>query len=239
MRINKYIARAGVCSRRKADDLISQGLVKINGNVISDFGIQVFPDDQVLVNGRSISPTSLVYILLNKPGKVVTTTKDEKGRRTVLDLITMPEHDKKGLFPIGRLDRDTVGVLLLTTDGDLAHRLMHPRYEIEKYYKVTTAKDISEDEINRLQNGVMLDDGKARAKHAGYIEKESRNSIGIMLHEGRNRQIRRMIEAIGHEVKNLERVRYAGITSKGLRRGRWRQLQPHEVRRLKNLVKLK
>ncbi len=238
-RLNKYIARAGITSRRKADDLIDQGRVKVNGQVAREYWYQVQPDDTVEVNGKTISPQKHRYMLLNKPKDTISTTDDERGRDTVLDLLKLPQKIREGLFPVGRLDRDTVGVLLLTNDGDLAHRLMHPRYETKKLYVVRTRERIDPHEIDTLQRGVELEDGKASADRVTYIDPKKREEVGIMLHEGRNRQIRRMMEAIGHEVVHLERVNYAGLTTAGLERGESRPLKDHEVRKLKNRVKLK
>ncbi|NBB85588.1 MAG: pseudouridine synthase [Bacteroidetes bacterium] len=239
IRLNKYIAKAGVTSRRKADDLIDAGRVRVNGEVTEAYWYRVMPGDTVEVSGKTISPQSHRYILLNKPKDTISTTDDEKGRDTVMDLVNLPADIRDGLFPVGRLDRDTVGVLLLTNDGDLAHRLMHPRYETQKLYRVRTRKTIDPHEIDHLRRGVTLEDGRASADRVTYIDPKRRQEIGLMLHEGRNRQIRRMMEALGHEVVALERVNYAGLTSDGLERGQWRHLQGHEIKRLKNHVKLK
>jgi 23S rRNA pseudouridine2605 synthase len=238
-RLNKYIARAGVCSRRNADALIDQGRVKVNDAVVRAYWHQVEPGDVVEVNGRVISPSRFVYLLLNKPKDTITTTRDERGRRTVLDLVELPAEERAGLFPVGRLDRDTLGVLLLTNDGELAHRLMHPRYEVTKRYVVTTEKAVKPHEIDQLKQGVSLDDGLARADRATYIEGANRQALGLEIHEGRNRQVRRMLEALGHAVVSLERITYADLTTAGVRRGKWRRLTSHEVRRLRKLVHLK
>lgn len=238
-RLNRYISRSGVTSRRKADDLISAGRVSVNGSVVKELGTKIKEGDVVKVNGRRISPLGHHYILLNKPYHVVTTTADEKGRKTVLDMIDLPEARDSVLFPVGRLDRDTVGVLLLTNDGELAHRLMHPSYEIEKLYLVRTVGNVRPHEIDMLRSGVQLDDGPARADYVAYARPPDERQLGIRLHEGRNRQVRRMLEAIGHEVEHLERINYAGLTADGVRRGKWRRLEDHEVRRLRRQVKLK
>ena len=238
-RLNRYLSRSGVASRRKADELIGSGAVRVNGKVVTEMGTRVAEDDVVEVNGRQVTPHEHHYILLNKPGGVVTTTADEKGRETVLDKIDLPEARKSIIYPVGRLDRETTGVLLLTNDGELAHRLMHPRFEVDKLYAVQTERAISDDELQILRTGVELDDGPARADEVAFIPPEGRCHIGLSIHEGRNRQVRRMIEAIGHRVVRLERVNYAGLTTAGLRRGKWRRLQHHEIRRLRRLVKLK
>ncbi|RMH61150.1 MAG: rRNA pseudouridine synthase [Bacteroidetes bacterium] len=237
IRLNRYMARAGVCSRRKADALIAEGRVKVNGRPAT-VGQTVYEHDEVEVGGRVISPRPYVYILLNKPDDVITTVQDERSRRTVMDLVTLPDDEKAALFPVGRLDRHTLGVLLLTNDGELAHRLMHPRYAVEKLYRVRTREPIRPHELDALRRGVDLDDGPARADRVAYLHPPDHHEIGLMLHEGRNRQVRRMLEALGHEVVELERVQYAGLTTEGLRRGKWRRLEPHEIRRLRRLVKL-
>lgn len=238
MRLNRYIARSGVCSRRQADDLIAKGLVKVNGKVVTEMGTKVQPGDVVEANGKTISPAKHVYILLNKPGDVITTTDDERGRKTVLDFVQIDESEAKGIFPVGRLDRHTTGVLVITNDGELANRLMHPRYETEKLYLVTTKESVKPHQLAQLREGIELEDGSAAADNVSYVHPDLKNQIGIAIHEGRNRQIRRMMTALGHEITSLERVRYAGLTTSGVRRGKWRHLLPHEVRKLKKHVKL-
>ncbi|NBC18821.1 MAG: pseudouridine synthase [Bacteroidetes bacterium] len=239
MRLNKYIARSGVTSRRKADTLIDEGRVRINGEVVKEYWYQVQDDDTVEVNGRVISPRRKVYLLLNKPKDTITTTDDEHDRDIVLDLIQLPEKDQLGLFPVGRLDRDTVGVLLITNDGDLAHRLMHPSYEIDKLYVIRTREPVKPHQLEQLLQGVELEDGPAAADRVTYVRPDDHHEIGLRLHEGRNRQIRRMMEALGHDVVHLERVNYAGLTAEGVRRGKWRRLEEHEVQTLRNKVGLK
>lgn len=238
MRLNRYIARAGIASRRKADELIADGRVRVDGEVVTELGTRVREGQTVEVGGTTISPRGFVYILLNKPEDVITTTDDERGRQTVLDLVRMPESEKAGLFPVGRLDRDTMGVLLITNDGELAHRLMHPSYEIEKLYRVRTKEPVKPHEIDELKRGVPLEDGTAAVDAIAYLDPSDHRELGMRLHEGRNRQIRRMLEAVGHEVTRLERVNYAGLTTEGVRRGRWRRLTENEVKRLRRLVKL-
>lgn len=239
MRLNKYIARSGVTSRRKADTLIDQGRVKINGEVVNEYWYRVQEGDTVEVNGEIISPREHIYILLNKPKDTITTTDDEHDRDTVLDLIKLPNLGNLGLFPVGRLDRDTVGVLLITNDGDLAHRLMHPSYEVDKLYIVRTQDPVKPHELDQLRKGVELDDGTAAADQVTYVDPDDQHEIGLKLHEGRNRQIRRMMESLGHEVAHLERINYAGLTTQGVRRGKWRRLKKHEVRGLRRQVRLK
>ena len=238
MRLNKYIARAGITSRRKADDLIAEGRVRVNGEVVTEMGVKVTEQDEVSVGGRVIAPRNRLYVLLNKPAGAVTTTDDPQGRQTVMDLLDLDGERAAGMFPVGRLDLDTEGVLLITNDGALAHRLMHPSYEIEKLYRVETKQPIKAHEIDLLRRGVELEDGTAAADQVAYVEPGNRRVIGMSLHEGRNRQIRRMLESLDHFVHRLERVNYAGLTTKGLERGRWRYLKEHEVEQLRRKVRM-
>jgi 23S rRNA pseudouridine2605 synthase len=240
VRLNRFIARAGVCSRREADALIAEGRVTVDGAVVTEMGVKVRTEQDVMVDGQPVAPKGLLYVLLNKPKDTITTLDDERGRNTVIDVLTgLSESDRAGLFPVGRLDRDTTGVLLLTTDGDLAHRLTHPRYGAPKLYRVETREPISEEQVDALLRGVDIGDGEmAAADQAGFIGNGKRE-IGLEIHEGRNRQVRRMLEALGHEVAALERVQYAGMTAKGLRRGEWRKLSLDEANGLRRSVKLK
>lgn len=237
VRLNRYIAQAGLCSRRKADELIAAGLVTVNGAVVTELGTRVEPGDRVEVEGKPIRPQALEYVLLNKPKDTITTVEDERDRSTVMDLLDDAARER-GVVPVGRLDRDTTGALLLTNDGDLAHRLMHPRYHVEKLYVVRADRPVAPDDLARLVEGVELDDGSARADQAAFTS-DDRREVGLALHEGRNRQVRRMMAALGYEVERLDRVQYAGLTLEGLRRGRWRRLKPYEINRLRRLVKLK
>lgn len=236
VRLNKYVAQAGLCSRREADAWIAEGRVEVDGETVTAMGVKVTPDQDVRVDGRPIAPRKLAYVLLNKPKNTITTTDDEHDRTTVLD--ALPKDLQRDLFPVGRLDRDTTGALLLTNDGDLAHRLMHPRYEVEKIYLVQTKESVKPHQLDALRQGVDLDDGRAAADQAVYPG-ESHHHVALSLHEGRNRQVRRMFEAIGHEVVALDRIHYAGLTLDGLRRGRWRRLESHEINALRRTVKLK
>jgi len=235
-RLNRYIARAGVCSRRNADILIESGQVRVNGEVVQEYWFQVKKGDQVSVNGKSISPCPYRYIVLNKPKDTITTLNDEKGRKTVMDLITL-EGGISGLFPVGRLDRSTSGVLVLTTDGDLAHRLMHPSFQVSKHYRVRTKAPIKSNQIDQLLSGIVLEDGMAKCDQVIYMKSGNHREIGIELHSGRNRQIRRMLSALGHEIISLERTSYAGLTTRGLRRGAWRELTAKETRILYRMVR--
>lgn len=238
VRLNRFIARAGVCSRRDADLLISAGKVSVNGSVVQTLGVKVSAVDEVVVNGKRLVPARMVYLLLNKPTDTITTTSDERGRKSVLDLIAPSDLKKAGLFPVGRLDRHTSGALILTNDGMLAHRLMHPSYEIEKIYRVQVREALEDAHLDQLRNGVELDDGPATVDRIEVISGSSGKEVGLSLHEGRNRQIRRMFESIGREVHKLERIRYAGLSTTGLRKGKWRRLKTTEVVGLYKLVKL-
>ncbi len=238
VRLNKFIARAGIAARREADELIAAGRVTVNGAVTTEMGVKVTPDDRVEVDGQPVQPTDLAYVLLNKPLDTLTTVTDDRGRQTVLDLVSIPKRLKSALFPVGRLDKDTTGALLLTTDGELAHRLMHPSHGAIKFYLVEVDRPLTDSDLDRLRQGVDLDDGPARADHAAFVD-DDRRRFGLQLHEGRNRQVRRMAEAIGRRVVSLDRVGYAGLDLTDLRRGRWRRLQPHEVNALRRSVKLK
>lgn len=238
VRLNKFLARAGVGSRREADAVIAAGRVRVNGEVTTEMGVQVTDGDRVEVDGQPVQPTDLVYILLNKPQDSITTVSDDRGRRTVMDLISIPNRLKSALFPVGRLDRQTTGALLLTTDGELAHRLMHPSFGAVKTYVVETDQPLTRPDLESLLKGVTLDDGPAKADHGTFVS-DDRRRVGLQLHEGRNRQVRRMIEALGRRVVALDRVAYAGLTLDGLRVGRWRRLEPHEINTLRRSVKLK
>jgi len=236
MRLNKYIAHSGICSRRDADTLIADGKVKVDGKVITEMGFKVNPSSEVKVDDKVINPEPFVYILMYKPHDTITTTDDEKGRRTVMDLIE--KATGKRVYPVGRLDRNTTGVLLLTNDGELANRLMHPRYEKAKYYEVTCDRTLMKDQLERINKGVELDDGKAKPFFV-RVELPYKNVVTIGVHEGRYHMVRRMIEAVGAEVKELKRTDYAGLTLTGLRPGRWRYLRSTEVNELRKSVKLK
>lgn len=239
IRLNRYIALAGICARRKADELIADGRVKLNGEVVTQMGIRVSASDVVEVGGNRITPLDHEYILLNKPSNFITTNSDEKDRKIVLDLIEDPEIKKSGIFPVGRLDRNTVGLLLLTNDGELAHRLMHPRFQIDKLYHVTTESPVLPHQLAELKGGVEVDGESLNLDDVQYINLPRKNELGILLHEGKNRHIRRMLAAVGHDSINLERIKYAGLSTEGVRRGKWRRLTKIEIKRLRRLVKLK
>ena len=225
MRLNAYLARAGIASRRKADELIKAGRVTVNGQA-GQLNTFVEPADRVEVDGEPVAP-QLAYVLLHKPAGVVTTANDPQGRLTVVDLV---RHDSR-VVPVGRLDADTTGVLLLTNDGDLAHRLAHPKYEVEKVYEAEVEGAPGDDALRRLADGVELDEGRtAPAK----VRRLGPSHVELAIHEGRNRQVRRMLEAVGHPVLRLHRSRYAGLTTEGLRPGESRELTPEEVTALRS-----
>jgi 23S rRNA pseudouridine2605 synthase len=231
VRVNKYLSNAGFCSRRKADELIAAGRVTINGRVVTDLGVKIDPKvDEVFINEQQIvNLDRLVYILFNKPKDCITTTSDDMGRTTVMDYVKIRER----IYPIGRLDRNTTGVLLLTNDGEFANALMHPKREIKKAYKVTLDKSLELEHAEKLSKGIRLSDGKTAPAELTILSRGlQRTEIGVVIHEGRNRQIHRMFEALGYVVEKLDRVAYAGITAEGLGRGDWRYLTKGEVKAL-------
>lgn len=235
LRLNKYISRSGICSRRDADVLIKEGKVQVNGVVVTEMGHQVKPEDKVLLNGTAIRPENFIYVLLNKPTNTITTTDDEKGRQTVMDLVEANTGHR--LYPIGRLDRDTTGVLLMSNDGDLANRLMHPSYNIGKVYEATCNRILSEDELQQLRTGIELEDGFVKAYRVTRHEQHP-NIVIIAVHEGRNHLVKRMVAFFGAEIIKLKRTQYAGLYIDKLRPGRWRFLKAFEVNKLRASVKL-
>ncbi len=231
IRLNKFLANAGICSRREADEFIQQGLVKVNGEVVTELGTKITHSDTVEYNDQAVVLEKKCYILLNKPKDCVTTSDDPNGRMTVMDLIKGACEER--VYPVGRLDRNTTGVLLLTNDGDLASKLTHPKYVKKKIYHVWTDKDISEDDMQRIADGIELDDGPIHADAISYATDTDRNQAGIEIHSGRNRIVRRIFESLGYHVTKLDRVYFAGLTKKNLPRGRWRYLTQDEVNFLK------
>ncbi len=235
MRLNKYVAHCGVCSRRQAAEYIKEGQVSVNGEKVTEPGYQVQAGDKIAFRGKPIRPEKkLVYLLLNKPKDYITTAKDEKGRRTVLDLVGNKVQER--IFPVGRLDRATTGLLLLTNDGELAKKLSHPSHKVKKVYQVWLDKPLAAADLEKIGAGLELEDGKAIVDAVGYIEGGKKNEIGIELHIGRNRIVRRIFEHLGYEVVRLDRVYYAGLTKKDLPRGRWRHLTEKEVIMLKHFT---
>ncbi len=226
MRLNAYLARAGVASRRKADELIKAGRVTVNGDP-GQLNTFVQARDRVEVDGRRIKLQPLTYVLLHKPAGVVTTASDPQGRRTVVDLVAHPAR----IVPVGRLDADTTGALLLTNDGDLAHRLAHPRYAVDKVYEAEVEGEPDEGALERLESGVELDDGRTAPARARRL---TPGKLELTVHEGRKHQVKRMLEAVGHPVTRLHRSRYAGLGLDGLEPGEWRELEPNEIARLQS-----
>ncbi len=231
LRLNKYLANAGVCSRREADEHIAAGAVKVNGVVVTELGTKVTRKDQVTFNDQPVSLERKVYVLLNKPKDTVTTSDDPQGRQTVMDLVRNASRER--IYPVGRLDRNTTGVLLLTNDGDLASKLTHPKYIKKKIYHVWLDKDVSETDLARIAAGVELEDGPIHADAIAYANEEDKNQVGIEIHSGKNRIVRRIFEHLGYRVVKLDRVYFAGLTKKNLPRGRWRHLTQQEVTMLK------
>ena len=231
MTLNKYIAHSGECSRRDAAEFVKQGKVRVNGELVLEPGYRVVPGDQVTLSGKKLTPQKgLVYILMNKPKGYITTTEDPEERKTVMDLVTNAGVDR--LFPVGRLDRNTTGVLLLTNDGAIAHRLSHPSYNIKKVYHVTLDKNLSRVDYEKIVKGVELEDGKAEVDELAYLD--NRHELGLEIHSGRNRIVRRIFESLGYNVEKLDRVMYAGLTKKNVTRGKWRFLTEKEIIFLKH-----
>ena len=226
IRLNKYMANAGLCSRREADEYITAGKVKVNGQVVTELGTKIKRNDVVEYDDKVVTPERKCYILLNKPKDCVTTSDDPNGRTTVLDLVRNACAER--IYPVGRLDRNTTGVLLLTNDGDLASKLTHPKFVKKKIYHVWTDRDISEEDMQRIADGIELEDGEIHADAISYVS-DDRNQAGIEIHSGRNRIVRRIFEHLGYRVTKLDRVYFAGLTKKNLPRGRWRFLTQEEV----------
>lgn len=238
MRLNQYIAHSGLCSRREADQLIKDGLVTINGLPVESIAVLIEEDDIIKVDGKLISPEGKIYILLNKPKDFITTTEDEKDRKTVLDLVKPhlrnPEMKHLRIYPVGRLDRNTTGLLLLTNDGELTQELTHPKYNIEKIYIASLDKKLTAIDADKIIAGVELEDGIMVVDELAYPDPSDKSKIGLAIHSGKNRIVRRIFEHLNYEVTQLDRIVYAGLTKKDLPRGKWRFLEPHEVAMLKN-----
>lgn len=235
IRLNKYLAMCVVASRRAADRMIESGRVRVNGRSVRDMGVKIDPDkDIVRVDGKEVHPPRRnIYVLLNKPKGYVTTVSDERGRKTVFDLIKL----KARLFPVGRLDLNSEGLLLLTNDGELAHRLMHPRFKISKTYRVRLDRDFNPDDFEALTSGIELEDGVTLPCKARFYT-DSGERLEITIREGRNRQVKRMFAALGYDVKALKRIRFGPLELKDVTRGQWRYLTPKEIRELKKSVGL-
>ncbi len=232
MPLNKFIAHAGVSGRREAAELVKEGKVTVNGDIIYEPGYKVRGNEDIKVNGKKVfSQKNLVYILLNKPKDYLTTLKDPEGRRTVMDLIKAAT--KERVYPVGRLDRNTTGVLLLTNDGELAQKLTHPSFEIKKIYEVKLDKVVQKKDMDAIVNGITLEDGFIKADAVSYADTKDKTVVGIEIHSGRNRIVRRIFEHLGYDVRNLDRVMFANLTKKNVDRGKWRFLNEKEVRLLK------
>lgn len=232
MPLNKYMAHCGVSSRREAVELITAEKVKVNGKIVTEPGYKVKETDEVVYNGKKLFVTkNLVYILLNKPKDYITTTDDPQGRKTVLQLIKQATTER--VYPIGRLDRNTSGVLLLTNDGDLTQKLSHPSYEIKKIYEVRLDKPLTKNDFEKILAGLKLEDGVIHIDSLAYADSKDKSIIGIELHSGRNRIVRRIFEHLGYDVKGLDRVMYANLTKKNVERSKWRYLSEKEIRLLK------
>lgn len=239
LRLNRFIADAGICSRRQADEYIEQGAVKVNGKLVTEHGTKVHLSDLVTVNGEPVNAEKhLTYVVLNKPKDYITTTSDEKGRKTVMELIPL----KQRIYPIGRLDRHTTGVLLLTNDGDLAHRLMHPSYGVSRIYRAYLDKRLTQADLRNISKGVEVEGENGETYISGEcnvaMDPEDPRAVTLELAEGKNREVRRIFAALGYEVERLDRKAYAGVSSRGLGRGEYRHLTQMEVRALEQLVKL-
>ncbi|MGG8497265.1 pseudouridine synthase [Tenacibaculum sp. TC6] len=230
VRLNKYIANSGICSRREADTYIQHGSVTVNGKLITEMGYKVQPIDEVRFDGTLISMEKKRYILLNKPKNYITTMEDDRGRKTVMDLIHNASAER--IYPVGRLDRNTTGLLLFTNDGELAKKLTHPKHNVRKLYHATLDRKLSLADLEKLRGDVVIDGKKVFIDAISYIEGEKKNEIGIEIHSGRNRIVRKIFEHVGYEVTKLDRVIFAGLTKKNLPRGRWRELTQLELNNL-------
>lgn len=231
VRLNKYISNTGLCSRREADELIRAGLITVNGKVVNSMGVKINPEDVVKYNNKTLREEKKIYILLNKPKDYITTSRDPYAKKKVVDLVR--DACRERIYPVGRLDRMTTGVLLLTNDGDLTTKLTHPRYNIKKIYHCFLDKNFKKTDLDKLAEGIELSDGKAFADVISYVDPEDKKQVGLEIHSGRNRIARRMFEHLGYRVIKLDRVYFAGLTKKGLSRGKWRFLQNKEISMLK------
>jgi pseudouridylate synthase len=232
MRLNRFLANSNICSRREADDFITSGVVSVNGQIVTTLGTKIVPaQDKVYFHNEPVSLEKKVYILLNKPKNIITTSDDPKDRKTVLDLINGACQQR--VYPVGRLDRNTTGVILITNDGELTTRLTHPKHLFKKIYHVGLDKDLEDSDMQKLKDGIVLEDGEAKADDVSYVKDDSKKQVGIEVHSGRNRIVRRMFEHLGYKVVNLDRVYFAGLTKKNLPRGKWRFLSEREVSFLK------
>ncbi|PWK28940.1 23S rRNA pseudouridine2605 synthase, partial [Arcicella aurantiaca] len=233
VRLNRYIANAGICSRREADDLIKAGEIKVNGKIVTEMGYQVQPGDVVKYGNRKLSREKMVYVLVNKPKDFITTTEDPDDRKTVMDLVKNACEER--IYPVGRLDRNTTGLLLLTNDGELADKLTHPSNEVEKLYQVELDKPLATEHFDQILKGITLEDGEIKADELGIVTPDGM-VVGVKIHSGRNRIVRRIFESLGYEVLKLDRTTFAGLNKKDLPRGSWRFLTEKEVVKLKFFI---
>ena len=234
IRLNKYIANSGICSRREADALISSGKIQVNGKVVNVLGYKVNENDTVSYKGQILKSEKLVYVLLNKPKDFITSTKDPEGRKTVMQLVKHACAER--IFPVGRLDRNTTGLLLFTNDGELAKKLSHPRYKVKKIYHVELDKDLSKEDFHKIKKGLVLEDGIIEVDALEYVDDNTKkNAVGVEIHSGRNRIVRRIFESLNYRVVRLDRIMYAGLTKKNLPRSKWRHLTKEEISYLKRI----
>ena len=233
IRLNKYIANSGICSRREADTYIEHGSVEVNGNLVTEMGYKVQPDDVVRFDGTSITPEQKKYILLNKPKNYITTMDDDRGRKTVMDLIS--NASKERIYPVGRLDRNTTGLLLFTNDGDLAKKLTHPKHDVRKLYHASLDKKLDLRDLEKLRGEVIIEGKKVFIDAVSYVDGQPKSEVGIEIHSGRNRIVRKIFEHLGYKVSKLDRVIFAELTKKNLPRGRWRELTNQELSNLQML----
>jgi 23S rRNA pseudouridine2605 synthase len=231
VRLNKYLSNAGVCSRREADVLIQTGVVSVNGKIVTELGYKINQGDVIQYDGETINAEKKRYVLLNKPKGFITTMDDPRGRKTVMSLVNKACRER--IYPVGRLDRETTGLLLFTNDGDMAKKLTHPRYQASKLYHVELHKAVSNEDMEKLLKGVDLEDGKTRVDKVEFVEGGSNREVGVELHSGKNRIVRRLFEALGYTVVKLDRVQFSGLTKKDLPRGMFRHLTEQEVAFLK------
>ncbi len=227
VRLNKYLAHAGVASRRRVDELIKAGLIEVNGKIVTEMGYKIEPTEEVKFNGSLIKLEKKVYIVLNKPKGYITTVDEPKSRKTVMELVTNAGNER--IYPVGRLDRKTTGVLLFTNDGDLAKKMTHPSHGARKIYHAILSRNLAKEDCKKIENGLRLSDGPMRVDEISYVDGKTRNHIGLAIHSGKNRIVRRIFEALDYEVVSLDRVLFAGITKKGLNRGQWRYLNKKEM----------
>jgi 23S rRNA pseudouridine2605 synthase len=230
IRLNKFISNSGICSRREADTYIEHGSVTVNGNLITEMGYKVQPNDDVRFDGTSISPEKKKYVLLNKPKNYITTMDDERGRKTVMELVSNAA--KERIYPVGRLDRMTTGLLLFTNDGELAKKLTHPKHDVKKLYHASLDRKLDLKDLQKLRSEVVIEGKKVFIDAISYVEGQTKTEVGIEIHSGRNRIVRKIFEHVGYKVVKLDRVLFAGLTKKNLPRGRWRELTKQELSNL-------